>query len=125
MKKSVEIHQRNLKLSEEKNNNLSLKVDNLTKIIKQKDEKISELKKENINLKSILQKLKDKFYFIKHSIITKILDHKEKDKYIQLTRDLYKHRRLDENDYKELMNVSKLINNSRDYILKEKDDYKR
>ena len=55
MKKSVEIHQRNLKLSEEKNNNLSLKVDNLTKIIKQKDEKISELKKENINLKSILQ----------------------------------------------------------------------
>lgn len=125
MKKSVEIHQRNLKLSEEKNNNLSLKVDNLTKIIKQKDEKISELKKENINLKSILQKLKDKFYFIKHSIITKILVHKEKDKYIQLTRDLYKHRRLDENDYKELMNVSKLINNSRDYILKEKDDYER
>ena len=50
---------------------------------------------------------------------------KEKDKYIQLTRDLYKHRRLDENDYKELMNVSKLINNSRDYILKEKDDYER
>ena len=50
MKKNVEIHQRNLKLSEEKNNNLSLKVDNLTKIIKQKDEKISELKKENINL---------------------------------------------------------------------------
>ena len=39
MKKNVEIHQRNLKLSEEKNNNLSLKVDNLTKIIKQKDEK--------------------------------------------------------------------------------------
>lgn len=112
-------------MSEEKNNNLSLKVDNLTKIIKQKDEKISELKKENINLKSILQKLKDKFYFIKHFIITKILDHKEKDKYIQLTRDLYKHRRLDENDYKELMNVSKLINNSRDYILKEKDDYER
>jgi hypothetical protein len=125
MKKNVEIHQRNLKLSEEKNNNLSLKVDNLTKIIKQKDEKISELKKENINLKSILQKLKDKFYFIKHFIITKILDHKEKDKYIQLTRDLYKHRCLDENDYKELMNVSKLINNSRDYILKEKDDYER
>ena len=34
-----------LKLLEENNDDLSLKVDNLTKNIKQKDEKISELKK--------------------------------------------------------------------------------
>lgn len=101
----------------EKNNDLS----NKTKEI----EEISELKKENFNLKSLLQKLKDKFYFIKHFIITRILDHKEKDKYIQLTHDLYEHRGLDEDDFKELMNFSKPINHSRDYITKEKDDYER
>ena len=111
-----------LKLLEQNNDDLSLKVD---KNIKQKDEEISELKKENLNLKSLLQKLKDKFYFIKHFIITKIIDHKEKDKYVQLTRDLYEHRGLDEDDYKELINFSKPINNSRYYITKEKDDYER
>ena len=32
---------------------------------------------------------------------------------------------LDEDDYKELINFSKPINSSRDYITKEKDDYER
>ncbi|MBQ8535510.1 MAG: plasmid recombination protein [Bacilli bacterium] len=114
-----------LKLLEQNNDDLALKVDSLTKNIKQKDEEISELKKENLNLKSLLQKLKDKFYFIKHFIITKLIDHKEKDKYVQLTHDLYEHRGLDEDDYKELINFSKPINSSRDYIEKEKDDYER
>lgn len=114
-----------LKLLEENNEGLSLRVDNLTKNLKQKDEEISKLQKENFNLKSILQKLKDKFYFIKHFIITKILDHKEKDKYIQLTHELYEHRGLDDDDYKELIKFSKPINISRDYITKEKDDYER
>lgn len=112
-----------LKLLEKNNEDLSLKVNSLTKNIKEKDEEISELKKENLNLKSLLEKLKDKFYFIKHFIITKLIDHKEKDKYVQLTRDLYEHRGLDEDDYKELINFSKPINSSRDYITKEKDDY--
>ena len=49
---------------------------------------------------------------IKHFIITKILDYKEKDKYVQLTRDLYEHRGLDEDDYKELINFSKPTSNS-------------
>lgn len=114
-----------LKLLEQNNEDLSLKVDSLTKNIKEKDEEISELRKENINLKSLLEKLKDKFYFIKHFIITKLIDHKEKDKYVQLTHDLYEHRGLDEDDYKELISFSKPINNSRDYISKEKDDYER
>jgi len=114
-----------LKLLEENNEGLSLRVDSLTKNIKKKNEEISELKKKNFNLKSILQKIKDKFYFVKHFIITKILDHKEKDKYAQFTRDLYEHRWLDEDDYKELINFSKTINSSRDYIAKEKDDYER
>ena len=114
-----------LKLLEQDIDDLSLKVDSLTKNIKEKDEEISELKKENLNLKSFLEKLKDKFYFIKHFIFTKLIDHKEKDKYVQLTHDLYEHRGLDEDDYKELINFSKPINSSRDYIAKEKDDYER
>ncbi|MBD9105796.1 hypothetical protein EGW03_04895 [bacterium] len=114
-----------LKLLEKNNEDLSLNVDSLTKSIKEKDEEISELKKENLNLKSFLKKLKDKFYFIKHFIFTKLIDHKEKDKYVQLTHDLYEHRGLDEDDYKELINFSKPINSSRDYIAKEKDDYER
>ena len=114
-----------LKLLEKNNEDLSLNVDSLTKSIKEKDEEISELKKENLNLKSFLEKLKDKFYFIKHFIFTKLIDHKEKDKYVQLTHDFYEHRGLDEDDYKELINFSKPINSSRDYIAKEKDDYER
>lgn len=114
-----------LKLLEQNNENLYLKVDSLTKNIEEKDEEISKLRKENINLKSLLEKLKDKFYFIKHFIITKLIDHKEKDKYVQLTHDLYEHRGLDEDDYKELISFSKPINNSKDYISKEKDDYER
>ena len=114
-----------LKLLEKNNEDLSLNVDSLTKSIKEKDEEISELKKENLNLKSFLEKLKDKFYFIKHFIFTKLIDHKEKDKYVQLTHDLYEHRGLDEDDYKELINFSKPINSSRDYIAKEKVDYER
>lgn len=114
-----------LKLLEKNNEDLSLNVDSLTKSIKEKDEEISELKKENLNLKSFLEKLKDKFYFIKHFIFTKLIDHKEKDKYVQLTHDLYEHRGLDEDDYKKLINFSKPINSSRDYIAKEKDDYER
>lgn len=51
--------------------------------------------------------------------------YKEKDKYVQLTRDLYDHKGLDEENYKELINFSKPINSSRDYITKEKDDYER
>ena len=114
-----------LKLLEQNNENLSLEVDSLTKNIKEKDEEISELKKENFNLKSLLEKVKDKFYFIKHFIITKLIDHKEKDKYVQLTNDLYEHRGLDEEDYEQLINISKPINSSRDYIEIEKDDYER
>ena len=114
-----------LKLLEKNNEDLSLNIDSLTKSIKEKDEEISELKKENLNLKSFLEKLKDKFYFIKHFIFTKLIDHKEKDKYVQLTHDLYEHRGLDEDDYKESINFSKPINSSRDYIAKEKDDYER
>ena len=64
-------------------------------------------------------------HFIKHFIITKLIDHKEKDKYVQLTRDLYEHRGLDEDDFNELINISKPINSSRNYIDKEKDDYER
>ena len=63
-----------LKLLEQSNDDLSLKINVLTKNINQKDKEISELKKENLNLKSFLQKLKNKFYFIKHFIITKILE---------------------------------------------------
>lgn len=44
-----------LKSLEENNDDLSLKVYNLTKNIKQKIEEISKLKKENLNLKSLLQ----------------------------------------------------------------------
>ena len=76
------------------------------------------MKKENLNLKSLLQKIKDKLYFIKHFIMYKILDYKEKDKYIKLTRDIYEHRGFDKEDHEELMEFSKPIISSRSYIKK-------
>ena len=53
---------------------------------------------------------------IKHFIITKILDYKEKDKYVQLTRDLYEHRGLDEDDYKEFQKVLDDLNDVTEII---------
>lgn len=52
-----------------------------------------------------------------------ILNIKEKDNYVQFTRDLYEHITLVDDDFKELMGLSKSI--SRDYITKEKDNYER
>lgn len=68
---------------------MELDINILNKNIKQKDKEISELKKENLNLKSILETYKNKFYFVKHFIMDKIMRSKEKEKYIELTQNLY------------------------------------
>ena len=46
---------------------------------------------------------------------------KEVESYIQFTRDLHNHRELDDENYKELMEFSKPINSSINYISKEKE----
>lgn len=114
-----------LKLLEENNQKLELDVNTLNENIKQKDKEISELKKENFNLKSILEKLKNKFYFVKHFIMDKIMRSNEKEKYIELTQNLYEHKAFDNDDYQELMSFSNHINDSKNYIVKEKDNYER
>lgn len=114
-----------LKLLEENNQKLELDVNTLNENIKQKDKEISELKKENFNLKSILEKLKNKFYFVKHFIMDKIMRSNEKEKYIELTQNLYEHKAFDNDDYQELMSFSNTINDSKNYIVKEKDNYER
>lgn len=81
------------------------------------------MKKENFNLKSILEKLKNRFYFVKHFIMDKIMRSNEKEKYIELTQNLYEHKAFDNDDYQELMSFSNPINDSKNYIVKEKDNY--
>lgn len=165
MKDNIEIHQRYLKLIEEKNNDLSNKtkeieaiLDNLKSkgfvkselVLKVVDrdkmiafinlvnktiieyQSVAELTATLKELESELLSNRDRLKLLEKNnedlslnvdSLTKSI--KEKDKYVQLTHDLYEHRGLDEDDYKELINFSKPINSSRDYIAKEKDDYER
>lgn len=53
----------------------------------------------------------------------KIMRSNEKEKYIELTQNLYEHKAFDNDDYQELMSFSNPINDSKNYIVKEKDNY--
>lgn len=165
MKNNIEIHQRNLKLIEEKNNNLSNKTKEIEEILDNLKSKgfikselvlkvvdrdkmiafihlidrtiaeyqsvaeltttLKEVETELLNNRDRLKLLEQDNDDLSLKVDSLTKNIKEKDKYVQLTHDLYEHRGLDEDDYKELINFSKPINSSRDYIAKEKDDYER
>lgn len=165
MKNNIEIHQRNLKLIEEKNNNLSNKTKEIEEILDNLKSKgfikselvlkvvdrdkmiafihlidrtiaeyqsvaeltttLKEVETELLNNRDRLKLLEQDNDDLSLKVDSLTKNIKEKDKYVQPTHDLYEHRGLDEDDYKELINFSKPINSSRDYIAKEKDDYER
>lgn len=112
-----------IKILTENNDALSLRVESLTKNIASKDEEITELKGENNSLKKALQHFKKMFYSMIHFLKDRIIRNKDKDKYLDFSRDLYTHGAIDDDtmdEIRECVNPSKKQNKA-----KEKDDYER
>ncbi len=87
--KNIKDNQEKIKTLTENNEALQLRVDTLNKNIKTKDKEITELKKENKNLKEKLEMWKDKFAGLIRLIKDKLLSRKDRDKYYDVSVDLY------------------------------------
>ena len=112
-----------IKTLAENNEALTLRVENLIQNIKSKDKEIEELKEENHSLKTTLEFWKDKFLRVMSLIKDKLFGkEKEREKYFDVSKDLYKKGIIKEDTFEELKNTYKFSkeHNSRD---KEKDDY--
>ena len=106
----------------ENNKALTLRVETLTQNIKNKDKEIEELKEENHSLKNTLEFWKDKFLrvmsLIKDELFGKV---KEREKYFDVSKDLYKRGIIKEDTFNELKdkyNFSKEHDDNKD-----KDDF--
>lgn len=111
-----------VKLLTENNEALILRVETLAKNVKTKDKEIEELKEENHSLKSSLEYWINKFTNLIELIKNKIFSKKEtREKYMELSRDLYTHGVIDDNEIntiKEGYDYCKDRDNGKD-----KDDY--
>ncbi len=110
-----------IKTLTENNEALTLRVENLTKNIKNKDEEIEELKEENHSLKNTLEFWKDKFLRVMSLIKDKLFDkEKEREKYFDVSKDLYKKGIIKEDTFNELKDK---YNFSKEHDDKGKDDF--
>ena len=110
-----------IKTLTENNEALTLRVENLTKNIKSKDKEIEELKEENHSLKTTLEFWKDKFLQVMSLIKDKLLGkEKEREKYFDVSKDLYKKGIIKEDTFNELKDKYKF---SKEYDDKRKDDF--
>jgi hypothetical protein len=110
-----------IKTLTENNEALTLRVENLTKTISNKDKKIEELKEENHLLKNKLEFWKDKFLRVMSLIKDKLFGkEKEREKYFDVSKDLYKKGIIKEDTFNELKDKYNLIKEHDD---KEKDDF--
>ena len=105
----------------ENNEALTLRVENLTKNIKSKDKEIEELKEENHSLKTTLEFWKDKFLRVMSLIKDKLFGkEKEREKYFDVSKDLYKKGIIKEDTFNELRDK---YNFSKEHDDKGKDDF--
>ena len=102
------------------NGELNSEVDNLKDKIKSKDERINDLKEENIILKSSLEHLKNLIYNLVKFLMDRIYRNKDKEKYIEFAKELYEHGALDDEDFNLLQDNRDT--NDRNKSIIEKDD---
>ena len=105
------------------NEDLNFEVGNLNEKIKSKDNEINDLKGENHSLKSALEHLKSLIYNLVKFLMDRIYRNKDKDKYMEFAKILYKHEALDEEDFNLLQN-NRNTNNKNTAVI-EKDDIER
>jgi len=110
-----------IKTLTENNEALTLRIENLTKSIKSKDKEIEELKEENHSLKNTLEFWKDKFLRVMSLIKDKLFGkEKEREKYFDVSKDLYKKGIIKEDTFNELKDKYKF---SKEHDDKGKDDF--
>ena len=110
-----------IKTLTENNEALTLRVENLAKNIKSKDKEIEELKEENHSLKITLEFWKDKFLRVMSLIKDKLFGkEKEREKYFDVSKDLYKKGIIKEDTFNELKDK---YNFSKEHDDKGKDDF--
>ena len=110
-----------IKTLTENNEVLTLRVENLTKNINSKDKEIEELKEENHSLKNTLEFWKDKFLRVMSLIKDKLFDkEKEREKYFDVSKDLYKKGIIKEDTFNDLKDKYDL---SKEHDDKGKDDF--
>ncbi len=110
-----------IKTLTENNEALTLRVENLAKNIKSKDKEIEELKEENHSLKTTLEFWEDKFLRVMSLIKDKLFGkEKEREKYFDVSKDLYKKGIIKEDTFNELKDK---YNFSKEHDDKGKDDF--
>ncbi len=102
------------------NEELNSEVDSLKDKITSKDEKINDLKEENSLLKSSLEHLKNLIYNLVKFLMDRIYRNKDKEKYMEFAKELYEHGALDNEDFN-LLQDNKNTNDKTKSII-EKDD---
>ena len=130
-----EIETKNLKIIEElkynreqinilteKNNILELRVKTLDDKVRKKDDEINELKEENNLLKTSLENLQRLFDKLIKFLKDRMFNKKEKDKYHDMSYELYKRDIIGENDMLEIKdNYDYSV--EQDKNIKNKDDF--
>ena len=91
-----------IKVLEENNKVKDTRIKTLEKRIKEKDNEFDDLKEEYFSLKSILQLFKNKFIRLQKLISDKIFSKDYREKYNEVTNDLYSHIIITDNEMYEI-----------------------
>ena len=119
----LESNKEKIKMLTENNNALSLRVDTLTKSNKKKDNQIDDLKDENKILKGQLEFWKNKFNKVINFIKDRIFHKKDRDKYYDVSVDLYEHGIIDSNTIYDLKDTYDWNKEQDERKSRDKDDF--
>lgn len=118
---SIKENNKKIRILNENNEALELRVKSLTEKNKLKDNEIDELKEENNSLFAELNYFKNKFIRLIQFIKNRLFNRKDRDKYRDFSRDLYEHGIIEHDAIKELNDTYKFSKEHNS--IKEKDDY--
>ncbi len=116
-------NRKKIEMLAENNEANNLRIETLTKNIKEKDDEIKELQEENISLKKSLQHFKNLFYNLVQFLMDRIYRNKEKEKYMEFAKELYTQGALDDDTFR-LLQGNNNLNNHKELEI-EKDDIER
>lgn len=108
-----------IKLLLKNNEDFGFEVSNLKEKLESKHKEINDLKEENSLLKSSLDHLKNLIYNLVHFLMDRIYRNKDKEKYMELAKELYVHGALEEADFKLLQDNRDTNNQNKSTIGKD------
>ena len=111
-----------IKMLTENNDANALRIETLTRNIKEKDNEINELQEENTSLKKALKHFKNLFHNLVQFLMDRIYRLKD-NKYMEFAKDLYTHGALDDENFELLQSNRNTYDKNNSVI--EKDDIER